>query len=81
MQAPHPQFSLRDNPKFLQNFRPKNTMLRYIFKLIFFFEIYHFISGSSFKNKKLLYYFTKLCVFDETKFPKLNVKNSSELCA
>jgi ribosome assembly protein YihI (activator of Der GTPase) len=29
--VPHSQYSLRQNPKFLQNFRPKNNTLRYIF--------------------------------------------------
>jgi hypothetical protein len=47
--VPHSQSSLRENPKFLLNFRPKNDMLRNSFKQIFLFDIYHFNLGENFQ--------------------------------
>jgi hypothetical protein len=48
--VPHSQSSLRENPKFLQNFRPKNNTLRKNIWLIFLFYIYHCNSGLAFKS-------------------------------
>jgi hypothetical protein len=49
--VPHSQCSLKENPKNLQNFSPKNSTFRNKFKVIFLFNIDHFISGLAFKNK------------------------------
>jgi hypothetical protein len=49
--VPHSQCSLRENPKFLQNFRTKNNTLKGIFWLIFLFNISHCNSGLAFKSK------------------------------
>jgi hypothetical protein len=55
--VPLSQCSLRENPKFLQNFRPKNGTLGENFQLKkFLFNICHFNSGLTFKNKN--YYIT-----------------------
>jgi hypothetical protein len=69
----HSQGSLRENPKFLQNFRTKNNILIDNFYLIFLFNIYHFDSDFALQNN---YYTTsqKLCVFPKRKFPKLMLK-------
>jgi hypothetical protein len=48
--VPHSQSSLRENPKFLQNFRPKNNTLLGNFKLLFSFYIYHSTLGLIFKG-------------------------------
>ena len=68
---PHSQHSLRENPKFLLNFRPKNYTLKGNFRQIFSFNIYYYIPGLTFKSKNYLFYITKLCVLHKRKFPKL----------
>jgi hypothetical protein len=48
--VPHSQCSLRENPKFLQNFRSKNNSLKEILWLLFLFNICHSNSGLAFKS-------------------------------
>jgi hypothetical protein len=45
------QCSLKENPKFLQNFKTKNCTLKGNFWLIFSFNIYNCIPGPTFKSK------------------------------
>jgi hypothetical protein len=54
--VPHSQCSLRENPKFLQNFKSKNYILKSNFSLIFLFTISHCNSGLAFQSKN--YYIT-----------------------
>jgi hypothetical protein len=70
--VPHSQGSLRENPKFLQNFSFKNNTLKDKSWLILLFQIRHYNSGL-----ELIYYFTKLYVFYKRKFPK--VKSETEV--
>jgi hypothetical protein len=49
--VPDSQYSLRENPKFLQNCKPKNNTLKEIFGLILFFNICHCNSCLAFKIK------------------------------
>jgi hypothetical protein len=53
--VPHSQCSLRENPNFLQNFRPKNNTLKGNVSLLFSFTIYHSVLSLTFKGKN--YYF------------------------
>jgi hypothetical protein len=69
--VPHSQCSLRENPKFFQNFRSKNNTLKEKFWLIFLFNICHCNSGLAFKGKKLIHCWTKLYVLHKRKFPKV----------
>jgi hypothetical protein len=48
---PHSQCTLRENPKFSQNFRSKNSTLREKFWLLFLFNFSHCISGLAFTSK------------------------------
>jgi hypothetical protein len=48
---PHSQSSLRGNPKFLQNFRSKNSTLKAIICLKFLLNICHCNSSLAFKSK------------------------------
>jgi hypothetical protein len=50
--VPHSECSLKENPRFLQNFRPKNSTLRGNVLLLFSYNIYHSILGLTFKGKK-----------------------------
>ena len=72
LQVPHSQCSLKETPKFLQNFRCKNNTQREKIWLIILFNICHCNEGLSFKSKKLLHYLAKLYIFHKRKFPKLN---------
>ncbi len=67
----HSQCSLRENPKFLQNFSPKNNTFNGKVWLLFSLNIYHCFLCLTFKNKKLLFHITNLCVLVRKKFPKL----------
>jgi hypothetical protein len=67
-----------ENPKFLQNFRPKNNMLKDTFKQIFLFHSYHFNSGLVFKKTILLLKII-LCISNE-KISRTYVKKASEVC-
>jgi hypothetical protein len=49
--VPHSQFSLRENPKFSQNVRSKNHMLKENFWLIFLFNICYCDLVLAFKSK------------------------------
>jgi hypothetical protein len=57
--VPHSQCSLRENPKFLQNFRFKNNTLRENISLIFLYNIAILIQAWHSKVKTIKY-FSKL---------------------
>jgi hypothetical protein len=67
-QVPHSHCSLRENTKFLPNFRPKNNTLTDNCLLIFFFFFYHFNSGLALKNEDYFITSQILCI------PKLTSK-------
>jgi hypothetical protein len=49
--VPYSQCSLRENPNFLKNFRPKKNALKGNVRLLFSFNIYHGILGLIFQVK------------------------------
>jgi hypothetical protein len=71
---PNSQCSLRENPKFLQNFRPKNNTLKNNCKVLILFNIYHFNWGLAFKNKSYDMITPNLCAFGRRKFTNLTSK-------
>jgi hypothetical protein len=70
--VPHSQCSLRENPKFLQNFRPKNNKLKGNVWLLFSYNIYQRILGLIFKY--ILLYHKIVCIMQD-KFCKTYVRN------
>jgi hypothetical protein len=68
--VPHSQCSLRENPKFLQNFRSKNNTLKEKIWLEFLFNVCHYNSGLSFKIKNY-YINSQNCMY----FIKENCQN------
>jgi hypothetical protein len=70
MLAQAPGASLRENPKFWQNFKPKYNTLKGNFRLLFLFDTWHGNSGLALELK-LIFYKIKLCVFCMKIFPKL----------
>jgi hypothetical protein len=73
-QVPHSQSSLKENPKFLHNFKPKNSTPFWIFS----FNIYHCIHGLTFNSKN--YYFLSIVCTTQEKNSKTYVWNVSQLC-
>jgi hypothetical protein len=71
----HSLCSLRENPKFLPNFRSKNNTLEEKLWLIILFNICHCNSGLAFKSKTItLLNNMVLYVFHKIKFPKVSQK-------
>jgi hypothetical protein len=60
--VPHSQRSLRENPKFLQNYRSKNNLLKGKAWILFSFNICHIILGLIFKSKNN-YFISQNCVY------------------
>jgi hypothetical protein len=60
--VPHSQCSLRENPKFLQNFGPKNNTLKGNSILLFSFNNYHSILGLTIKGKNYSF-LSQSCVY------------------
>ncbi len=77
--VPHLQRSLRENAKFLQNFRSKNNTLKEKFWPIFSFNICHCILGLALRSKNYCFR-PQNCVHFTKENCKTYVKNVSELC-
>jgi hypothetical protein len=74
-QVPHSQCSLKDNPKFLQNFRSNNNTFKANFLQIFLFIICHCNSGLAFKSK-IYYIASQNCMhFNRENFQNLRQKH------
>jgi hypothetical protein len=69
VQVPHSHCSLREVCKVFQKLRPKNSTLQDNFWLLFLFNICYWNPNLEFKSKKIFYYCTGLCVFQQRKFP------------
>ncbi len=72
--VPHSQCSLKENPKFLQNFRSKNNTLKENFWQIFLFYICHCNSGLAFKSKNYFIVAQNCMYFIGENSPKLHQK-------
>jgi hypothetical protein len=73
-QVPHSQCSLRENPKFLQNFRSKSNTLRENSWLIFFLNICRCNSSLEFKSENYSLASQNCMYFLRENSPKLSQK-------
>jgi hypothetical protein len=62
MLVPHSQCSLRENPKFLQNFRPKSNTLKGNVWPLFSFYVYHSILGLHSKVNTIILFYKIVCI-------------------
>jgi hypothetical protein len=78
-QEPHSQCPLKENSKFMQNFKTKNNTLIEIFWLIFLFNICHCNSGLLLKLKNYYTGRQNRMYFSKENSQNLH-QNASELC-
>jgi hypothetical protein len=78
-QVPHSHCSPRENIRFLQKFKPKNSTLREIVWLIFLLNICIVIEAWHSKIKTITLILKIVCISHE-KIPKTCIRNASELC-